>query len=77
MRGLVKESVHTAVIALENRIQALTDQRTNPNLDAEGKATLDVEIEQAQRALTHYRAALHYEEELLAGDNESPGAIDV
>jgi len=69
----VKESVLTAVIALENRIQALTDQRTNPDLDAEARATLDVEIEQAQLALTHYRAALHYEEELLARDNEPPG----
>jgi len=67
----VKESVHTAVIALENRIQVLTDQRTNPNLNAEARAALDLEIEQAQRALTHYRAALNYEEELLAGDKES------
>jgi hypothetical protein len=70
MRGLVKESVHTAVISLENRIQALNDQRTNPALNGQAIAKLDAEIEQAERALAQFRAALRHEEQLLESKNE-------
>ena len=46
------------MISLENRIQALIDQRTNPRLSAQAIASLDREIEQAEHALAHFRAAL-------------------
>lgn len=61
----MKDSVHTAVISLENRIQALIDQRTNPLLSEHAIARLDREIEQAQRALAHFRAALRHEQQLI------------
>lgn len=72
----MKDSVHTAVISLENRIQALIDQRTNPRLSAKAIAKLDAEIEQAERALAHFRAALRHEEQLLERRNDPADSPD-
>jgi len=62
----VKQSVRTAVLALENRIQGLKDKRTRPHLRAEAAARLDAEIAEAERELAHFRAALKHEQQLLA-----------
>ncbi len=67
----MKESILTLVIALENQIQDLNDQHTNPALSAEEVARINGELEEAQRALTHYRAALKYEEQMRMGDREA------
>ena len=65
----MKQSVRSQVLALEHRLQILIDKRTGASQISEATAKLNADIEQAQRELEHYRAALRFELEHLEDDD--------
>ncbi len=60
----MQRTLHQHFIFLEERLQALRDQLTDPSHSGADRARIDLEIQIAELALNHYRAALDLEREL-------------
>lgn len=63
--------MHSHIIYLENKIQALRDRLTGPRLTSEERQGIESQIYHAELALEHYREA--YKLELSVSSPQPPG----